>query len=560
MDDLRRHTATLVNRWQGLARGQQLACMIVLGVSLVGLVGWLTSRSDNWIAVADGREFSAADAKATQAAWRNAGLRSFRPEGRKLLVPSADQSRYLAAMPRATNDGDNSEHERPRSIDKANLFTSPEQLEQLRDSDLRATLRRQLKAIPAIADVDVVWARSKTRVSFASRSKVTATISVLPRAGHDLTSELAQSLRTAVAGMVPDLVAEDIVVLDQSSGLAVTNGSEPQFAQQQTRRQHERIAKQLESRVAATVAHLPNVTVRVERADETPLHSVTSHTVARPTFGSSIEWASEPTAAESPTSEATSADEWQVFVQIPQASFEAHVAQQLLKPDRQSVSLQELRNAEHDRLCVAAQNALPSEAKLADFTIVTDPNVATSEAIAPFAAWPHVVCGGFAVLCLTLATRRPRTTPKSAPHSDTSLPTLATTLSIEKLPEPVRQITVVDEPLPPRATIEPLSNLTRLQQLDPQQLADVLCHERPQAIAVVLTRFPTRVASTCLSRFTPTLQTDVIRRLKSLGEVSDELVAEIAHAVCLRLEPASPEPINRIAHLLTDTSPQRALA
>ena len=66
------------------------------------------------------------------------------------------------------------------------------------------------------------------------------------------------------------------------------------------------------------------------------------------------------------------------------------------------------------------------------------------------------------------------------------------------------------------------------------------------------------------SQFAPSLQTDVIRRLKSLGEVPEELVTEIAHAVCERMTPAAEpsmhEPINRIAHLLPETPTQRAFA
>ena len=116
----------------------------------------------------------------------------------------------------------------------------------------------------------------------------------------------------------------------------------------------------------------------------------------------------------------------------------------------------------------------------------------------------------------------------------------------------------------PPNPIESLTDLARLQQLDPQTLADALRHERPQAIAVLLTRFSTRLASACLSRFAASLQTDVIRRLKSLGEVPEELVAEIARAVCERMTPAAEpiahEPINRIAHLLPETPTQRAFA
>ena len=84
-----------------------------------------------------------------------------------------------------------------------------------------------------------------------------------------------------------------------------------------------------------------------------------------------------------------------------------------------------------------------------------------------------------------------------------------------------------------------------------------LRHERPQAIAVLLTRFPTRFASETLAGLPNTLQLDVIRRLKSLSEVLPELVDEIARSVCTRLPVDSAgnaangsQSVNRIAHLL----------
>lgn len=550
----------------------------VLAASAVGFFFLLNRPAESWQPIAEGREFSTSEIAAIQSAWRQAGLKSFRRDARKLLVPSADLVRYTAALPKSQRDDGGSSDERSPSIAKANLFTSHEQLEQLKDQDLRDTLRRHLKAIPAIADADVIWARGKGRSAFASRSKVTATISVLPRDGHDLTPELAQSLRTAVAGMISDLSADDIVVLDQSTGLTISDDSDVVIAEQR-RRQHERLVRQLESRISAALAHIPDATVQAKFA-EVPIPT-NRHTTAKPTFGSAIVWSTEASdnfvefsplitadsevPSNSAATDASNSFAWHVAVQIPQAAFDAHVAQQLLTAEHRTTNPDDLCDAEYDRLRLLVRNLLPADATLAEVSIVPSAvKTATTPPAVPFAAWPHVVCGLFAVVCLTLTARRWR--PDEVRHqssysSDRSSPNVESPEALTPAACPVNEDRNL---ITPPITVESITDLTRLQQLDPQILADALQQERPQAIAVLLTRFPTRLASACLSRFASPLQTDVIRRLKSLGEVPEELVAEIAHAVCERMTPATEpiahEPTNRIAHLLPETPTQRAFA
>ena len=546
----------------------------VLIASVAGFFFLRHGATESWQPIAEGREFSTSELAAVQSAWRQAGLKSSRRDARRLLVPSADLARFTAALPKSQRDDRDNGNEQGQSLAKANLFTSHEQLEQLKDNDLRATLRRHLKAIPAIADADVIWTPGKARSAFASRSKVKATIVVLPRDGHDLTPELAQSLRTAVAGMIPDLCAGDIVVLDQSTGLAVTEDSEQWIVEQQRHRQHERIARQLESRIAVALTHVPNATVQAKLV-ERPV-ATNRHLVAKPTFGSTVIWATDApdnlvefpllNAAETDVSSRSSDSDhslsWQVSVQIPQSYLDAHAVQRSLSAEHATTTLDELCEAECCRLQLLVQSLLPADATLAGLSIVphTDQAVAKPSADS-FTTWPHVLIGFFAVLCLTVGLRRQQT-PVIVPSRDRSAePSLAIAETLEAPMLNVRE--GEDAVVAPQPLIESVSDLARLQRLDPQPLAEALRHERPQAIAVLLTRFPTRLASACLSRFAASLQTDVIRRLKSLSEVPDELVAEIARAVCQRLassEPGHHEPTNRIAHLLPEAPMQRVSA
>ena len=109
----------------------------------------------------------------------SAGLKS------QVTFEEANPTLQSIAVALGTAAADGSEWD--KQLAHTNLFTSHEQLEQLKDNRLRNELRRVIRAIPAIAEADVIWARSKTRSAFSSRPKVTATVNVTPREGHDLT-------------------------------------------------------------------------------------------------------------------------------------------------------------------------------------------------------------------------------------------------------------------------------------------------------------------------------------------------------------------------------------
>lgn len=602
MDELRRHAASLVERWQRLARGQRAAVIAFAITSAVGFSWLIGHDSAEWQPICGGREFSANELSAIQSAWREQGLKTFRRDGHSLSVPKAETARYEAVLPKLKSSTSDTGTEWEKQLARTNFFTTSEQLEQHKDNALRNELRRVLKAIPAIADVDVIWARSKTRSAFAARSKVTASINVLPRDGHDLTPELAQSLRTAVARMVPDLSEADIAVLDQSTGLTMTDESDPLVSTQQRHRQHERLTKQLEAKLLASLAHIPGAAVEVEWTSAKPNIATNcasdqqQHIAAKPVFGQGlIDWHNdapgkliEPTtfsedktpAASLAATDSDSEAACRIAVRIPQAYFDTHFARHWLDQQRQrdpgsTTSFEELCSAECLRLKRLLQSSLPSEIPTTSVTVMADDKLtptATHAAATSFAAWPHVAGTSIALLCIVAAFRpRPR---QQAPQVTAAIREPATNRLLadehvidappESIPEPIDEPTVVGSVLSNKPELPTLDELTRLQQLDPDRLAEALQLERPQAIAVLLTRFPTRLASACLSRLNSSVQTDVIRRLKSLGEVPDELVTEIARAVCQRLAPEPEklalEPTNRIAHLLPETSARRVFA
>lgn len=544
MDELQRHAAPLVELWRKLNRQQQFAMAAVIVGSVVGISFLLIRPEERWKAVADGRHFTASEVAAIQSSWRQAGLRSYRKEADTLLVSERDLARYTAALPESFSKSTDSSTEWDKQLSRANFLTSHEQLEQLKDNALRNEICRVLKAIPAIADVDLIWARGKGRSAFAAKSKVTATISVVPRDGHDLTSSLAQSLRTAVARMIPDLDAGDVVVLDQSTGLAVTDADDDLLTVTQQRRQNSRLEKSLEAAVRVAVSHVPGATASITK---------------RATTG-------DPDRRTA----------WEIGVQVPSVFFDARLAEQLIESnpgwsygqtaDDSWSQLEEDECRFLERRVLASVVPITSDVEV---VVCRSDNIAIgpeASASSSFTAWPHLVCLLMASLIVFQFGRR-----RPSEHASTEVD--LSDVSASTVPAGVEEIGVADSfdygdqpalttTMQVASTLhraESLRPIERLLLCEPRQLGRTLRDERPQTIAVLLVQFPASLATECLAQLPASSQTEVIRRLKSLTEISDDMLDEIASSVLDRMEmlPSS-RPHNRVAHLLVPVESSRA--
>ena len=74
-----------------------------------------------------------------------------------------------------------------------------------------------------------------------------------------------------------------------------------------------------------------------------------------------------------------------------------------------------------------------------------------------------------------------------------------------------------------------------LSEAQCEGLADVLQWERPQTVALVLSRMSPERAGKVLVQFTPDMQTDVVRRLVDLEETDPEILQEVEHELQNRL-------------------------
>jgi hypothetical protein len=613
MDELQRNAVAMWHRWQQMSVGQRMLATTVLLAGAIGLTSLAIRSSQDRQPICGGREFTDSELSAIQSAWRKNGLHDFRRDGSRLRVPVAKRTQYETAMPKASHAVPADVSEWEKQLAKANIFTTSEQLEQLKENALRNEVRRHLKAIPDIAEAEVIWARSKNRSAFSSRSKVTATISVTPRDGFRITPALADSLRTAVAGMVPDLQAADIAVLDQSTGLTIAGISDHDVAEQQQQRQQEQRARHLESQIAAALARIPGVSVNVAFVTRTT--SPKTRFAAKPVvdglvaedltkeapirwveflqtdqeFGKLVDFsrASSPEGdSDTNTAPPHSAAErtlCRIEIRIPQSYLESTVAQEPLTPRESSrasghvASQDSVLEREQIRIRKLVAQVLPTDLSDAEITVTAleEPKpLANVVQKSSLFGWPQAVLALFGLLCATLALRTKLTsfrrgnsfaaesrTELTAPLTAASTPSESTLSTSRMESEQTRTGATEGSVQNPMCANH---DLDRLMKIDACELAAALHQESPQVIAVLMSRLTPRLASACLARLTQTIQADVIRRLKSLADVPEEIVVEIARTVLQRIQSEASAiegaPVNRVAHLLPETPRARTLA
>jgi flagellar M-ring protein FliF len=162
-----------------------------------------------------GKVFPPEELKNAEAALRKAGYSQYKVEGQKIFAPKADAARYNAAL--ITSDvADSFGKEYSKALDRNPLISTGESSRQAWEFARSMELTNMIKAIPYVQDARIVWNQSRTR-GFGPESRMTAALSVHPRAGHELSSEEAQTLRQTVAGCF-GMRPTDVTVLDSKAG------------------------------------------------------------------------------------------------------------------------------------------------------------------------------------------------------------------------------------------------------------------------------------------------------------------------------------------------------
>ena len=265
MDVLPRITRQLVDRFREMPPVQR-AVSIALIVMVCAGFGWLVifNHRTEFQPVSFGKSFDTEELASAERALAAAGLTSFRRDGQRLLAPAKDLSRYNAALLEFDALPADLGTQMIKHYETLGPFSTDRQRQQMKEALLLQELRRMIKAVPDIEDARVMIAVPERRSGWNQKTRATATVTVKPRPGREVSVPLASSLRHVVASVVPDLLPADVTIFDVTRGQAYTGESTDNSLETRKRQQTHEITHQYEQRLQKALSHIPNVSVVVQ--------------------------------------------------------------------------------------------------------------------------------------------------------------------------------------------------------------------------------------------------------------------------------------------------------
>lgn len=264
MDVLPRITRQLVELFRGMSLAQR-ATFVAVPLLVIGGFAWLlvANRPDDFQAVSFGKAFASDELSAAERALNQAGLTNYRREGRKLLAPANQLDRYNAALVEFDAVPADLGTQMLKQFESLGPFTTDRQRQEMKEALLLQELRRMIEAVPDIEHARVAVANSGRRVSFGQKPRVTANVTVKPRAGRELSSRLVASLRQAVASMVPDLSPADVTVFDVARGQAHSGEAIGDASDSHLIQRVREFTRQYEQQIQKALAFIPQAVVAV---------------------------------------------------------------------------------------------------------------------------------------------------------------------------------------------------------------------------------------------------------------------------------------------------------
>lgn len=203
-----------------MAGSQKLTLIVATGLMLAAFGYLMMSDSDGeYVPLGYGKRFSMQELQAAQQALIDEGLSDFRTRGQELLGPKSELDRYNAILASHSDfSGDWPRHMEQMIEKQSGVFSDRSQRESQKDIITGRLLRQWIRALPEIEDGSVKWARG-TVTGWAHRTpKVSAVVSVQPRAGYDLSMKTVQSLRRMASGVIRDLAPTNVTVINLKDG------------------------------------------------------------------------------------------------------------------------------------------------------------------------------------------------------------------------------------------------------------------------------------------------------------------------------------------------------
>lgn len=152
------------------------------------------------------------------AALKAIGIESAQVDDGCLVVSAGDEARCRQFLQESNTDHATWADEWQRANELLTPFSSASERSAAREIARARRISQMLSGMPGIQYADVVWDEQTGR-GFRHESTVRATVYIRPSTDGQLTSKMVESIREAVAGSKANLAADDVIVMDLSTGM-----------------------------------------------------------------------------------------------------------------------------------------------------------------------------------------------------------------------------------------------------------------------------------------------------------------------------------------------------
>ncbi len=196
----------------------------LIGITLMLLAGfaWLVVQgqtSSNYVPVSVGKSFTTEEIVRAEEAFLQAGLTDFERKGQRIMVPSNRVADYNAALIASGSMPQNWAEEWEKQFSEVGPFANNKQLADRKEIARAKLASQMITAIPDVETANVVWDHEELP-GWPRRVRSKATVFVRPKAGRELNSALAHSMRLSISGMKADLAPENVTIFDVVNGVA----------------------------------------------------------------------------------------------------------------------------------------------------------------------------------------------------------------------------------------------------------------------------------------------------------------------------------------------------
>jgi hypothetical protein len=243
-----------------LGAGSLLAALFVAGPSLIR-----RTSEGNYVPLTPDGRCSAAEFRAAQAAWKQAGLTGARYAEGVITIPAREASRYREVWaPAATGSKSHWADVWQSAASRLSQFSGSRERADAREISRAQVVSRLLEELPDIATADVVWDEVPA-AGWRSPPRARATVYLRPAEGCAITPDIVDAVRRAVCGSKANLDPADVAVMDQTrmityDGAATTAETERAV----------RLAALYRARLETALQHFPGLHIRVQADPLTP--------------------------------------------------------------------------------------------------------------------------------------------------------------------------------------------------------------------------------------------------------------------------------------------------